>query len=177
MPVTEFTLQIRPEFFQDVGGHIDSDLNAKLAGAIARGAVVGIVSIGDGDRSGVPDDLRVIKLRAAGIGVGPENLACGVPEPGPSTPLALAEVAWVLMKKGGKYGFGHVITDDEVAIGRAEISAESGGALAEGAVRIRRLGFGSEDARKSYRPAVEGIFGSDFELIAGRERLVILETR
>jgi len=166
VPVTEFTLQIRPEFFQDVGGHIDSDLNAKLAGAIARGAVVGIVSIGDGDRDGVPGDLGVIKLRAAGIGVGPEDLAGGVPEPGPSAPLALAEVAWVLMKKGGKYGFGHVVTDNEVAIGRAEISAETGGALAEGAVRIGRLGFSSEDARENDCPAVEGIFGSDFELLA-----------
>jgi len=149
----------------------------ELAGRIARVAVAGIVSSGNGDRGGVPGDLRVVKSRAAGIGVGPEDLAGGVSEPGPSAPLALTEVARVLVKKDGEYAFGHVVTDDEVAIGRAEISAKPGAALAERAVRVRRLGFGSEDARENDRPTVEGIFGSDFKFIAGRERLVILETR
>ena len=153
------------------------DLHAELVGGVARGAVVGIVSVGNSDCGGVPDDLRVIKLGATGIGVGPEDLAGCISEPGPSAPLALTEVARVLVKKDGEYAFGHVVTDDEVAIGRAEISAKPGAALAERAVRVRRLGFGSEDARENDRPTVEGIFGSDFKFIAGRERLVILETR
>ena len=160
-------LQIRPEFFEDVGRHIDSDLHAELVRRIVGSTVVGIVSIGNRDPSGVPDDLGVIELSASRIGVGPEDLAGGVSEPGPSAPLALTEVARVLVKQDGEYTLGHVVADDKVAIGRAEISAESGPALAEGAIRIRRLGFGSEDTRENNRPAVEGIFGSDFKLIAG----------
>jgi len=177
VPAPKFTLQIRPEFLEDVGRHVDSDLHAELAGGIVCGAVVGIVSIGDGDRGGVPDDLRVIKLGPARIGMGPEDLAGGISEPGPSTPLALSEVARVLVKQDGEYAFGHVVAYDEVAISRAEISAETGRALAERAVRIRRLGFGSEDARENDRPAVEGIFGSDLKFLAGRQRLVVLEAR
>ena len=176
-PVVKLTLQIRPELFEDIGRHIDSDLHAELVGGIARGAIVHIVSSGNGDRRGVPCDLRVVKLGAAGIGMIPEDLAGGVSQPGPSTPLAFTEVARVLVKQDGKYAFGHVVADDQVAISRAEISAESGGALAERAVRIRRLGFCSEDTRENDRPAVEGIFGSHFKFLARRERLVVLEAR
>jgi hypothetical protein len=81
------------------------------------------------------------------------------------------------VKKGREYAFGQVVGDEEIAIGRAEVSAETGGALAESPVRIRRLGFGSNDACENDIPSVEGIFGSDFKFLAGRERLVILEAR
>ena len=50
-PAAEFALQIRPEFFKDVGRHIDSDLHTELAGRMRGGAIVGIVSIGNGDRA------------------------------------------------------------------------------------------------------------------------------
>lgn len=177
VPMAKFALQIRPKFFEDVTRHIDSDPQAELIGGIARSAVVNIVSIGNGDRGGVPDDLRVIELGTAGIGVGPEDLAGGVSEPGPSAPLALTEVARVLMKKDRENALGHVVADDEVTIGKTEIFAETGGALAERAIRIRHLAFRSEDARENDRPAVEGIFGSDFKFLPGRERLIVLETR
>jgi hypothetical protein len=54
-----------------------------------------------------------------------------------------------LVKKDGEYAFGQSVADDEVDLGRAEISAETGGVLAERAPRIRRLGFGSEDAHEN----------------------------
>ena len=166
-PAVEFTLQIRPEFFEDVPCHIDSDLRVELRCSVARGAVVGIVSIGNGDRRGVPDDLGVIKSGAPGIVVGPENWAGSVSQPGPPAPPALTKVARVLVKRDWKYTFGHVIPNDQIAIGGAPISAEPGGALAEGTVCIRRQSVGSEDARKNDRPAVEGIFGSDSKFLAG----------
>jgi len=34
-PAAKFALQIRPEFFEDVGRHVDSDLHAELPGGIA----------------------------------------------------------------------------------------------------------------------------------------------
>ena len=173
----KFALQIGPEFFKDVGRHIDSDLNAKLCCGVVRGTVVGIVGVGNGDGGRVSRDLGVIESGAARIGVGPEDLAGSVPEPGPSAPSAFTEVTRVLVKKDGEKAFGQVVADDKVAIGGAEVSAESGGALAERAIRGRRLCFGSEDARQNDRPTVEGIFGSDFEFLAGRERVVILEAR
>lgn len=33
VPAAKFALQIRPEFFQDIGRHIDADLHAELVGA------------------------------------------------------------------------------------------------------------------------------------------------
>jgi hypothetical protein len=47
------------------------------------------------------------------------------------------------MKQDGKSAFGHVVANHEVAIGRAEISAETGAASVERAIRIRRLGSGA----------------------------------
>ena len=41
----EFVREIGPEFTQDVGGHVDADLNTELADRGTRGAVVGIVNL------------------------------------------------------------------------------------------------------------------------------------
>jgi hypothetical protein len=57
----------------------------------------------------------------------PEGVADCVSKPRRPASGAAAEVAWVFVKKRRKYGLCHVIGDDQIAIGGAEISAEAGG--------------------------------------------------
>src|SRR5271165_2690351 len=109
--------------------------------------------------------------------MGPEDLPHGVAEPGPAGSRAAPKVARILMKKGWKDRLGHIIADHEIAISRAPIPAESCHPLSEGPIRIRQLALAAEESRERHRPAVKSILRRYFELLAGCQRLVILQAR
>jgi hypothetical protein len=54
-PPAEMSMEIGPEFFQDIGRHIDGDLHAEPGHCVRSGAVIGIVSAGDGDGGAVTE--------------------------------------------------------------------------------------------------------------------------
>ena len=79
MPVAEFALQIGPEFLENIAGHIDAGLDAQLGNRVARGPIVRVVRVGNGDRGRVAEELGVVELRSPRIGVRAENLATAEP--------------------------------------------------------------------------------------------------
>jgi len=163
----ELAPEVGPELLEDVPGHVDAELHAKLRDPVARSAIIRIIRIGDGDGGRIACDFGKVKLCSTRIALGPENPAHRVAEPGQSTTCAAPEVARVLMKQRGKYRLGHVVADHEVAIRRAEIPAVSGDALAKGSVAVRQLSFAREERRQCDGPAVEGVLCRQLELLGG----------
>jgi hypothetical protein len=62
MPVAEFALQIGPEFLENIAGHIDAGLDAQPGNRVARGPIVRVVRVGDGDRGRVAEELRAVEF-------------------------------------------------------------------------------------------------------------------
>ena len=106
----------------------------------------------------------------------PEDLPHGVLQPGPSASRAAPKVARILVEENRKHRFCHVIADNEIAIGRADVPAKSCGALSERAVRIRELALATEQNRQRDGTAIERILGGYFELLAGCQWLIIPQT-
>jgi hypothetical protein len=77
------------------------------------------------------------------------------------------------MEESRKHCLCHVITDNEIAIGCADVPAKSCGALAERPVRIRELALSTEQNRQRDGTAIERILGGYLELLAGCQWLII----
>jgi hypothetical protein len=106
----------------------------------------------------------------------PEDLTHGIAQPGPSSSSALPEITRILVQKHWEDSFGHVIANDEIAIGCSDIPAKSRTALPESSIRVRQLTFAAKYKGQPDRAAIESVFGRYFELLSGGQRLVILET-
>src|ERR1700735_265609 len=61
----KLAVEIRREFFQDIGSHVDANLSPKLCHGIAHVAVVLIVCVGNRDCGGVSENLGIIEVHAA----------------------------------------------------------------------------------------------------------------
>src|SRR5215472_1380602 len=125
MFVPEFSLNVGPELLEDIGSHVDSDLDAELRHSVAGRSIVHVVRVGDGDRRGVAQDFGIVELRSAGVAVGPEDLTHGVAEPRPICSLVAPKVTRILMEECGEDSLRHVVADHEIAVGGAEVAAKS----------------------------------------------------
>jgi hypothetical protein len=81
------------------------------------------------------------------------------------------------VKKGWEYTFRHKISDDEIAVRRAEISAEAGASLAESSIPVGQLALSAEESRQRHRAAVKRVLRSQLELFARSDWLIIIQTR
>jgi hypothetical protein len=120
---------------------------------------------------------RVVERGTAGVAVSPENLSHGVAEPQPPASRSAPEIAGILMQKRRVDRFGHIVADDEVSIGCADISTESSRALPKGAILVHQLALAAKQNCQADSSTIEGIFGSDLELLSGRQGHIILEGR
>src|SRR5260221_14226922 len=107
--------------------------------------------------------------------MGPEDLPHGVAEPGPSASSPASKVARVLVEKRGEDRLRHIIADYKIAKCRPEIPAKSRRALPETWICIGQLSLSGEQSRQRDSTAIEGILGRQFELLAARQGLVILQ--
>jgi len=67
-------IQIWRKLLDNVSGHIDTELNSELPGAVCRCSIVRDIGIGDCNRSGIPQDFRKIELGSAVVAVSDEDL-------------------------------------------------------------------------------------------------------
>ena len=105
-----------------------------------------------------PTTFGIVKLRATGIGVCPEDLFRRVTKSRPSAAGAMSKISRVLMEDGRKNSFRHEIADDEIGIRRAEIPAKSRPSLSEGSVGISELTLGAKYGGESDGAAVKRVF-------------------
>src|SRR5271168_3736095 len=107
--------------------------------------------------------------------MGPEDLAHGVPKPGPTTSGSLSKIARILVEKRREDRLSHVIADDKIAIRGSEIPAISGPPLPEGSICVGELALGAKQSRQHDGPAIKRILGRYLELGARCEGRVILQ--
>jgi hypothetical protein len=67
---------------------------------------------------------------------------------------------------------GHVIANDEVRIGCAEITRVSLHSLAERGIRVADLSVNREHRSQGYRAPIERVLTGNFKLFSWRERFV-----
>src|SRR5438270_13760156 len=98
--------------------------------------------------------------------MGQENLSHGIAQSRSGASGATPEIAWILMQQTGEDAAGHIVTNGKIRVGRSKILSETGCALPKGTVRVRELGFATNQGCQRKSATVEGIFGSEFELLA-----------
>ena len=81
MPSEKLAVEIRREFFEDISGHVDANLRPKLCHGVCRVSVVLVICVRNRYRSRVAENLRIIELHAARIGMSPESLTDRVSQP------------------------------------------------------------------------------------------------
>ena len=162
-------VQIRPELFEDVKSVIiHTGICAELGNRAEGVAPFRIIRAGNRYGGRVADDLRVVKLRASGIGMGPEDLSRRVSEPRPFPSRATPKVARILVKKSRVNRLGHVIANGQIGIRRREVMSIAEFLLAEGWIRICYLSFARERGRPGlWCLLVEGIVGAILNFCLG----------
>jgi len=174
----EFSSYLRPEFFYDIGGHVDSELDPELFRSVRRCPVVLVIRLRNRHCGRIAKDFRIIELRRSiQIAMGPQDLTHCVAEPGPTTSRTASKIARILVKERRVDSFRHVIADEEVAVCSAKIFSVPSGALPESPIPVRRLVLRSENSRQHHGSRINGIPGSKFKLLACCQRLVVLQAR
>jgi hypothetical protein len=89
---SDLSVDIRRELFQDIGSHINAELDSELHDRIRGVPVVRVVSIGNGNSNGIADNFRVVEALLSGIHVVPKDLAHGIAEAGERCAGTVSEV-------------------------------------------------------------------------------------
>jgi hypothetical protein len=131
-------------------------------------AVVVVVNVRHHHGGGVAKDFRVVKLCATRIAMRPEDLAHRVAKPGPPAALPTAKVSRVLVQDYREDAFGHVIPDNKVGVGSAEVLRISFNTLPERTITVAELALARKCRGECECATVEGVLSGNSELLARR---------
>jgi hypothetical protein len=131
-------------------------------------SVVVVVNVRHRHGGGVAKDFRVVKLCATRIAMRPEDLAHRVAKPGPPAALPTAKVSRVLVKDYREDAFGHVIPNNKVGVGSAEVLRISFNTLPERTITVAELALARKCRGECECATVEGVLSGNSELLARR---------
>ncbi len=120
----ECLLNVRPEFFQNLGQCVSAHLPQELRGVVRKLPAVRVVGVRDRHRAAVAQPLRVIELRASPIFLGHEYTRGRVADSMARAASAQLELPWILMQHRRKetlckhvsHGLIGIVGDEPVAV-------------------------------------------------------------